>query len=197
MLMKPRALAKTLLALTLAAGFACPAWAQATNVDFGDDTSEWSKDGECDDPRFTGAGMASELEDADILKDATDCRTAFEAGTITLVEAPVAETVAPATTAAPEIDFGDDTSNWANDGECDDPRFTGSKMAVELEDVDIRKDATDCRTAFEAGRSPSRMAPQQRPPIPPPSILAMTVPNGPRTKNATTRVLPGRPWPAR
>ncbi|QQR39229.1 hypothetical protein [Devosia rhizoryzae] len=157
MRMKPRALAGALLALTLAAGFASPAWAQATDVDFGDDSSEWANDGECDDPRFAGSGMAAELEDADILKDATDCRAAFEAGNIahadTPVEAPVAETVAPpvATTAAADVDFGDDTSSWANDGECDDPRFSGTGMAVELEDADILKDATDCRTAFEAG----------------------------------------------
>ncbi len=149
------------LVLILAAGLGGPVMAQGADVDFGDDSSQWANDGECDDPRFTGEGSAAELEEADRGKDATDCRTAFEAGTIALAEgedgtlddtpAPAAD--APATPAATtnEIDFGDDTSEWANDGECDDPRFAGTGMADELEDVDIGRDATDCRTAFEAG----------------------------------------------
>lgn len=137
-------------AVILAAGLAAPVQAQTADVDFGDDSSEWANDGECDDPRFTGTGMASELEDADIAKDATDCRTLYEAGSITLAEAAGFSSTTPAT-APGEIDFGDDSSEWANDGECDDPRFTGSAMADELEDVDIARDATDCRTAFEAG----------------------------------------------
>jgi hypothetical protein len=154
--------------IALMAGLSAPAMAQAaTDVEFGDDTSEWANDGECDDPRFTGTGMAVELEDADILRDATDCRTLFEAGDIALAEeaAPPAETTAtteetaadepaePAaeTTASADIDFGDDTSEWANDGECDDPRFGGTAMAEELEDIDIGKDASDCQAAFEAG----------------------------------------------
>ncbi len=54
--------------------------------DFGDDKGEYAKDGECDDMRFKGAGMTSTplLED-DIMHDASDCRAAFEAGTIQLV----------------------------------------------------------------------------------------------------------------
>jgi hypothetical protein len=148
------------LALVLAGGLAAPAMAQkldnkkngptattssTADIDFGDDSSEWSKDGECDDPRFTGSGSASELVDDDILKDATDCRAAFEAGTVTLVESgdlPVATA---------EIDFGDDSSEWAKDGECDDPRFTGTGSAAETLDVDILKDATDCKAAYDAG----------------------------------------------
>src|SRR5690606_40181235 len=107
------------------------------------------------DPRFEGAAMAAELEDVDIARDATDCKTAFEAGEITLrapAEATEAEAApAPAPQREAEIDFGDDSSEWANDGECDDPRFQGSAMATTLEDADIGRDATDCRTAFEAG----------------------------------------------
>ena len=53
---------------------------------------------------------------------------------------------------AQSIDFGDDSSMWANDGECDDPRFQGSGMAMTLLDSDIRRDATDCRLGVEAGR---------------------------------------------
>jgi hypothetical protein len=50
-------------------------------------------------------------------------------------------------------DFGDDGSQWANDGECDDKRFEGSGMtSTLLLDSDIMHDATDCRIAYEQGR---------------------------------------------
>jgi hypothetical protein len=145
-----------LLGLVLAGGLAAPAMAQrldkknaplATTVspgaiDFGDDSGDWANDGECDDPRFAGPGAAAELVEADLMRDATDCRTAYEAGTVTLqdsAEAPAA------------IDYGDDSSDWANDGECDDPRFSGSGVASELLDADLGHDATDCRQAVAAG----------------------------------------------
>ena len=129
-------------------GTSTPATTTATEIDYGDDSSEWANDGECDDPRFTGPGAAEELVDADLMKDATDCRAAFEAGTVTLKDG---GTTTPAATTTAEIDFGDDSSEWANDGECDDPRFTGPGAAEELVDADLMKDATDCRAAFEAG----------------------------------------------
>ena len=50
------------------------------------------------------------------------------------------------------IDYGDDTSTWANDGECDDLRFTGdyaSEMIYLTED--IGHDANDCRAAVRKG----------------------------------------------
>ena len=148
------------LAVMLAGGLAAPAMAQAldnkksvpaatvstTDIDFGDDSSQWSNDGECDDPRFEGAGAAVELLDEDMYKDATDCRTAYAAGAVTLIEGGAA----PLATVN-DIDFGDDSSPWSNDGECDDPRFQGAGSASELLDDDIRKDATDCRTAYDAG----------------------------------------------
>ena len=160
----------TLLAAFLTMGLAAPSFAAklsepvlapapgtikaltASEIDWGDDTSEWANDGECDDPRFEGEGTASELLDADRMKDATDCKAAFEAGTVTLIEdttTPAATTQAPPANA--DIDWGDDTSEWANDGECDDPRFEGQGVAAELVDADRMKDATDCRTAFETG----------------------------------------------
>src|SRR5687767_14222626 len=53
----------------------------------------------------------------------------------------------------PYPDFGDDGSQWANDGECDDKRFEGSGMTTTLFlDSDIMHDATDCRIAYEQGR---------------------------------------------
>jgi hypothetical protein len=51
-----------------------------------------------------------------------------------------------------EPDFGDDTSRWANDGECDDPRFEGTGAAETLLVEDRGHDATDCRKLFGAGR---------------------------------------------
>ncbi len=166
--------------------------AQAQSVDFGDDSSAWANDGECDDPRFTGEGMASSTVAADQMRDASDCRAAFEAGRIQLIDAqqagttpplegttppvegttpPVAGTTPPvegttppaqgtkpqpeATTppaqVAGSIDFGDDSSDWANDGECDDPRFVGEGTAAVTTEADRMRDASDCRAAYEAG----------------------------------------------
>jgi len=58
---------------------------------------------------------------------------------------------APAYAQNAEIDFGDDASQWANDGECDDPRFEGPAMPTILTPKDIGHDASDCQAAFEAG----------------------------------------------
>lgn len=127
--------------------------AAPTAIDFGDDSSEWAKDGECDDPRFAGTGAATDMLESDIGHDATDCKAAHEAGTVTFKGDTSTATAAtsPAAITADDIDFGDDSSEWAKDGECDDPRFTGTGSAEELLDEDISKDATDCRAAFEAG----------------------------------------------
>ena len=135
---------------TLPAPAAPVAPAETPDIDFGDDTSQWAKDGECDDPRFAGAGSATELLEVDQGHDATDCRAAFAAGTVRLADpaAPPAVAAAP----EPDIDFGDDSSEWAKDGECDDPRFTGPAAATELLEADRLHDATDCRTAFAEGR---------------------------------------------
>ena len=163
-------LAGTALSLALMAGPVAPALAQqaapdapatetapaepAPAIDFGDDSSDWANDGECDDPRFAGAGAAEELLDADRGHDATDCSAAFAEGTVSLADPEDATDVAvtPAPEPAADIDFGDDASEWANDGECDDPRFTGPGSAAELLDADILHDATDCSTAFADGR---------------------------------------------
>jgi hypothetical protein len=69
-------------AVLLTAG---PAYA-APKFSFGDDAGSYSKDGECDDPRFEGPGTATTLLDSDRLADADDCRAAYEAGTIVLIE---------------------------------------------------------------------------------------------------------------
>lgn len=116
----------------------------APKVNFGEDSGEYTKDGECDDPRFAGAGMTSTpLLAEDILADASDCRTAFKAGKLTLL----------GVNDDGSVSFGDDNGEYANDGECDDPRFVGAGMtATALLADDILHDATDCKTAFDAGK---------------------------------------------
>ena len=168
-------LAGSALSLALALGATAPALAQtsapdapttetapaapaapaaAAAIDFGDDTSQWANDGECDDPRFTGAASAEELLEADLGHDATDCSTAFAEGRVRLLGPgeDAKAVAAPEAASAPDIDFGDDSGDWANDGECDDPRFTGPGTASELLDADRLRDASDCRAAFAEGR---------------------------------------------
>lgn len=53
-----------------------------TAVYFGDDSSRWASDGECDDPRFEGAGVAWFA--SDLFRDATDCLALFERGEVTV-----------------------------------------------------------------------------------------------------------------
>ena len=134
---------RTIAAITLCLCALCgPAAAQQIN--FGDDSSEWANDGECDDGRFTGAGLtATPLLEEDVLADATDCRTAYEAGKLRLLGVGKDGT----------IDFGNDSGEWSNDGECDDMRFAGPGMTLTpLLQADIMADATDCRDAFAAGQ---------------------------------------------
>lgn len=61
--------------------------------DFGDDTSQWANDGECDDPRFEGEGAAETLLAEDRGHDAADCRMLFNAGRITLLGAALASRI--------------------------------------------------------------------------------------------------------
>jgi len=128
----------------------------AAGPDFGDDNGDFAKDGECDDMRFEGAGMTStRLLDADIRHDASDCRAAFNQNRLTFKGDNVTSaTLASATQGdANRIQWGDDGSSFANDGECDDKRFSGAGMtSTPLLDSDISHDATDCRVAFQQGR---------------------------------------------
>lgn len=50
-----------------------------------------------------------------------------------------------------DIDFGDDSGDWANDGECDDPRFLGNGMSMMPAFDHERRDASDCRVLFGLG----------------------------------------------
>lgn len=124
-------------------------------VAFGDDSGEWAGDGECDDPRFTGEPMASSPAAAHILSDAADCRAAFQAKHIELFSADLLMTAH-----APDgFELGDDSGEWAFDGECDDPRFAGEPLAATLNAEDARRDATDCGKAVLAGTVEVRSLP--------------------------------------
>jgi hypothetical protein len=124
--------------------------------DFGDDTSEYARDGECDDKRFAGPGMTSTaLLDSDVGHDATDCRVAFWQDRLTLREESSTDEDLPAAIreALEHIQWGDDQSEFANDGECDDMRFTGAGMTdTPLLVNDVQHDASDCKAAFRQGR---------------------------------------------
>jgi len=123
---------------------------RSSYVDFGDNSSSWSFDDECDDPRFEGNGMATTLLEEDRLRDAADCRALYDRGDIRL------RVMQTSAVFSGTIDFGNDTSEWANDNECDDPRFENAVpdggMAGILLDDDLRRDASDCRALYEAGR---------------------------------------------
>lgn len=124
--------------------FAASPVSAAMNINFGDDSGEYANDGECDDPRFEGPGMTTTaLLSADVMADATDCGKAYAAGRLTL------RGIADDGT----VDFGDDSGDYANDGECDDLRFKGPGMtATGLIADDVMADASDCRAAYEAGK---------------------------------------------
>lgn len=131
-------------AFMVAASGITPAAHAQQAPDFGDDASRWAKDGECDDPRFDGPGMSEGVSlDDDIGHDATDCRSAWRDGDLTLASLDAS--------ALP--DFGDDASEFAKDNECDDPRFSGPGMTgTTLLQEDIKHDATDCQAAWNKGQ---------------------------------------------
>lgn len=109
-------------------------------INFGDDKGDWPKDGECDDRRFYGSAMASNLGWQSVGHDATDCQAALNAGSIALWT----EAASVAATQCSAIDFGDDTGPFPNDFECDDVRFEGRGTASVMNLENLGKDAADC-----------------------------------------------------
>jgi hypothetical protein len=123
-------------------------------LDFGDDSGPWPMDNECDDPRFAGPGSAAVPDARGILVDASDCRRLYEGGFVEVSTAPLPELVPePAPDPVAAIDFGDDSGNWPNDGECDDPRFGGPGVNDLPVPADVLADATDCRAMVDTGRA--------------------------------------------
>ncbi|MEM1387231.1 MAG: hypothetical protein AAF748_05475 [Pseudomonadota bacterium] len=91
--------------------------------------------------------MAPTLTWMDTMGDATDCMIAYENGEISLWN--FADAIAA--TQCSEIDFGDDSGDYPEDGECDDPRFEGMATDNILFEAFVRRDATDCRRACDMG----------------------------------------------
>jgi hypothetical protein len=117
------------------------------DIDFGANDSEYANDGECDDPRFAGGGMASSLNNSHIGRDAADCASLFQANRIrpqrTQAESSPAQ--------CREIAFGNNSSRYANDDKCDDPRFTGPGIDNIVLRSDMKADANDCRALCASG----------------------------------------------
>lgn len=115
----------------------------AQTIDFGNDGGEWANDNECDDARFEGPGMTgTPLMQADIMGDASDCFAAYNAGQLWLRGV-----------GNGQVNFGDDSGEWARDDECDDMRFAGPGMtSTPLLEDDIMRDASDCKAAYDNGR---------------------------------------------
>ncbi|MDR0780727.1 MAG: PPC domain-containing protein [Pseudomonadales bacterium] len=120
-------------------------------VEFGDDSSDWAHNGECDDPRFSGPGSAEVLVQQDAYHDASDCRDLYQKGRIQLAASAGNASSARARRRNEDIDFGDDASDWAHDGECDDPRFSGPGVASKTVWADRFHDASDCRALYQRG----------------------------------------------
>lgn len=137
------------LKLAFVVVMACiPAVSVAQSINFGDDTSQWSNDGECDDRRFRGSAMAQGLDRDDIGHDATDCKAGFDAGKLAIWDFGQAK----AATQCAAINFGDNKSEWSNDGQCDDYRFDGPGADFVLLSEDVGHDANDCRALCDTGQ---------------------------------------------
>lgn len=120
---------------------------QAQDINFGDDSADYSHDGQCDDRRFEGSGMAVELNWGNVGRDADDCSTAFYKGSISMWNL----MDRTANTDCSAIEFGSNQSMYSNDGACDDPRFEGSGAAEAPSSANIGSDADDCSRLCDYG----------------------------------------------
>ncbi len=142
--------------LGLIIALAVPSVGFSQSVKFGDNKSEYANDGECDDRRFIGQGMATSLDEDDNFHDANDCRKLYRAGMIKLTS----EKLGRAATNCSKIKFGNNSSKWARDGECDDARFDGPGSDGIIAVDDVMKDARDCKRQCQAGNIWLRTAAQ-------------------------------------
>lgn len=136
-----------LLSFLFVSSFLAVSPASSAEIDFGDDAGEYAKDGECEDRRFIGLGMGS-LVSAEAQKhDATDCKRLFDAGLLKLVDGGKGRS----STICSKINFGDNSSDYADDGECDDYRFDGTGADAALNLGDLARDRNDCKKLCESG----------------------------------------------
>lgn len=111
-----------------------PARLSVADIDFGEDAGDYANDGACDDARFESDGDDWTYQRNHVLRDATDCRTLYETGELTLY-----------------LDFGNNSGEYANDNTCDDNRFTGEGRSILQTDSHVKRDAVDCIVAYRAG----------------------------------------------
>jgi hypothetical protein len=133
------------------------------NIYFGDNSSEWAYNGECDDPYFTGPGAAGKRVMRDRERDAADCQELYRRGeiqwrfdsrAISRLDGEKFNRVSGRTLERiiiDGIDFGEDNGRYTLDGECDDPRFSGPGSAAVLVEYDRFRDATDCSAFYQGG----------------------------------------------
>ena len=104
-----------------------------------DDSCEWANDGACDELRYGGGGQCVDGSDA------TDCDLYGNSP----------EALARLLDLVPDTlraSLGDDTCQYANDGECDDANFGGTIYC------DPGTDASDCRAMAMGGEDSCRWA---------------------------------------
>lgn len=111
-----------------------PVRVATADIDFGEDAGDYANDSACDDARFQEDGDEWTYQRNHVLRDATDCRTLYDAGQLTLY-----------------LDFGDNSGEYANDDTCDDNRFTGEGRSILQTDSHVKRDAVDCIVAYRAG----------------------------------------------
>ncbi len=148
----PFAIPACLMAVLTACATAPPPSATVSaGPDFGDDSGEFAKDGECDDPRFAGPAMVTDGFDSQAFRDATDCRAGLESGGLALKSAEDLLAAGFFTGIYDGIDFGDNSGVYARDDECDDPRFKTANGAPGAFPDHEYHDAADCRDAYASG----------------------------------------------
>lgn len=138
--------------LVLALGVLWALGAQAESLaipdfHFGHDTGPGAQNGICEDRRFRGLGITGDLTMRNLARDAQDCYRAYHAGKVQKWD--FIESIL--STQCEKLDYGDDSSLDAHDGECDDPRFEGIGMDGEVITVDLGRDASDCYTLCMTG----------------------------------------------
>lgn len=106
----------------------------ASAIDWGDDSGNYADDAACDDARFASDGDEWSYQRNHVLRDAGDCRALYEQGEIKLW-----------------LDFGNNSGEYADDGTCDDNRFSGEGRSILETDSHVKRDAADCIAAYRAG----------------------------------------------
>ena len=135
----------TLLTAIILAGLSLSptATAQGSDINYGADDGNYANDGECDDPRFIGPGTTADVDWTSAGRDATDCRQAVKHNTARYRFDPLNLIL----TDCDSVEFGHDSSDYANDLTCDDPRFLSFTAPGITVPQNVGKDATDCKQA--------------------------------------------------